>query len=313
MDGVILGSAPRDLSSQFFRGDLSYGYTIRRVLEDAANDQNVKGVLLHLQTPGGTIYGARAIHDGVLAFKRTAKRPVIAFIEGLSASGGVMAMVGADKIYADHGSFIGSIGVLGPQILYYNKPIATDGGLLGGGITTREGIEQTIVTAGRGKDLGNPFRAPTAEEVQVLQGGVDTEYAHFVKHVSTFRKIDENVIRNDMGAHIFDNEKAQAFGLIDGTLDRNATIERLAESAKLGKDYQLVRPRGEQGSFWAQFVNQQCAVGRESRSQDGRAARAPSGAVRGGGDASARLLRRAVEAVRAVSPDGAVSRRRPAA
>ena len=127
VDGVILGSAPRDLSSQLFRGDVSYGYTIRRVLEDAANDQSVKGVLLHLQTPGGTIYGARAIHDGVLAFKRNAKKPVIAFIEGLSASGGVMAMVGADKIYADHGSFIGSIGVLGPQILYYNKPVATDG------------------------------------------------------------------------------------------------------------------------------------------------------------------------------------------
>ena len=113
------------------------------------------------------------------------------------------------------------------------------------------------MTAGRGKDLGNPFRAPTAEEIQVLQAGVNTEYSHFVKHVSTFRKIDENVIRNDMGAHIFDNEKAQSFGLIDGTLDRNATIEKLAESAKLGKDYQLVRPRGEQSGFWTQFINQQ--------------------------------------------------------
>lgn len=159
--GIILGTSPRDRASSLFLADVTYGYDIQRALEDAAGRDDIKGVLLHLETPGGTIFGSRAIHDGVVHYKETAGKPVVAYVEGLSASGGVMAMVGADRIFADHGSLVGSIGVLGPQLIYYDKPMAVDGGLFGGGITTQGGIEQTIITAGRGKDLGNPFRRPT--------------------------------------------------------------------------------------------------------------------------------------------------------
>jgi protease IV len=252
VDGIILGTPARDVSTQFFQMGITYGYQVRRALEDAARNDEVRGVLLHVQTPGGTIFGSRAIHEGVMAVRK-ANKPVIAYVEGLSASGGVMAMAGADRIVADHGSFIGSIGVLGPMLVFYNRPVAFDGGLIGGGITTEGGIEQTVIMAGRGKDLGNPFRRPTPDEVASLQRGVETAYAEFVHHVATNRGIEETVIRDQMGAHIFGTEAARELRLIDDTLDRRQAIDQLAEMAKVGDDYQLVRPRFEQATLFGQL------------------------------------------------------------
>lgn len=248
VQGPILGTPPKDRATQLFSAGYTYGYEVQHQLEAAADDKNIKGILLHLQTPGGTIFGSRAIHDGVVAYRKKADRPVVVYIEGLSASGGVMAMVGANAIYADHGSLIGSIGVLGPQLLYFNKPLATDGGLLESGIVTQNGIEQTIVSAGRGKDLGNPFRRATDEELSTLRRGVEAEYAQFVQHVATHRKIDPGVIRDQMGAMIFDNTTAQDYGLIDGTASRAESVQKLATLAGLGEDYSLVRPVDEDGS-----------------------------------------------------------------
>jgi protease IV len=252
VDGVILGAPTRDVPTQFFRVGITYGYQVRRALEDAARNDDVKGVLLHVQTPGGTIFGSRAIHEGVMAVRK-ANKPVIAYIEGLSASGGVMATAGADRIFADHGSFIGSVGVLGPMLIFYNRPVAFDGGLIGGGITTEGGIEQTVIMAGRGKDLGNPFRRPTPDEVASLQRGVENEYGQFVQHVATHRGIDETVVREEMGAHIFGTDAARALRLIDDTLDQRQSLAQLAEMAQVGEDYQLVRPRFEQATLFGQL------------------------------------------------------------
>jgi protease-4 len=249
VEGLILGAPPRDRSAMLFLSGVTYGYEVQQVLEDAVEKDEVKGVLLHLQTPGGTIFGARAIDDGIKRYRDRTKKPVVAYIEGLSASGGVMAMVGASKIYADYGSLIGSIGVLGPQLLFFNKPLATDGSLLESGIVTQNGIEQTVISAGRGKDLGNPFRRPTDEEVATLTRGVEAEYEQFVQHVARSRQIETTTIKDKMGAMIFDNAAAQAYGLIDGTASRGDTIARLAEMAGVGKDFQVVRPGEDEGGL----------------------------------------------------------------
>jgi len=120
-------------------------------------------------------------------------------------------------------------------------------GLLGGGIVTENGIQQTIISAGRGKDLGNPFRKPTEEELRVLRQGVNNEYNAFVRHVAQARKLDEPVIRNQMGAMIFDNQTAQQYKLIDGTKTRPQAIAELAKRANVGTDYQLVRVSQSRG------------------------------------------------------------------
>ena len=255
VNGIILGSAPDEDFSFNLSEFLTYGYEVADTLADAAEDDEIKGVLMRFRTPGGTIFGSQAIYRAIKDYKEKTGNPVVVYIEGMSASGGVMAMVGADAIYADHGSLMGSIGVLGPSLTYFNQPTATEGGLFGGGIVTEGGIERTTITAGRGKDIGNPFRKPTEEEIANLTDGINTEYANFITHVASNRNMKENFIRDDMGAQIFGNEKSEIFGLIDGTLDRDSAIEALAKLAKLGDDYQLVKPKSKTDSLFNQFMS----------------------------------------------------------
>ncbi len=253
IQGLILGTMPSNFP-MFLSENLTFGYDIQAQLENAASDDSVKGVFLHIQTPGGTIFGSYAIAEAITNFRETTNKPVLAYIEGLAASGGVMAMVTANEIYADYGSLIGSIGVIGPQLLYYNQPMALDGGLFGDGITTKGGIEQTILFAGKGKDLGNPFRKISKEELENWQKGLETEYGQFVRHVAQTRNIDESIIRDQMGAQLFDNQTAEGYGLINGTLNQNAAIDKLAELAGVSDDYQFVRPVRRSGQLLAQLL-----------------------------------------------------------
>lgn len=254
VNGIILGSSPEEDFGFGLSDFLTYGYDIVDTLEEAAEDDNIKGIFMPFRTPGGTIFGSQAIYRAIQKYREDTGNPVVVYIEGISASGGVMAMVAANSIYADYGSLIGSIGVLGPSLTYFNKPIATDGGLFGGGIVTQGGIEQTAITAGRGKDLGNPFRKPSDEEIANLKAGVNNEYENFVSHVAKNRNMEPEMIRNEMGAQIFDNKTAQAYGLIDGTQYRSEAIRSLAALAKLGDDYKLVKPLYERKSLMDQLL-----------------------------------------------------------
>lgn len=240
LNGPILNSPS---NSGFFGLDagVTYAYQLQELLEKAAEDDRIQGLFLRVSTPGGTVVGSNVVYEALANYKETTENPIYAYIEGLSASGGVWSMVAADQIFAAPGSIIGSIGVIGPTLVYFNGPVAVDGGLLGGGVTTQGGIQQFVISAGKGKDLGNPFRQPTTEELQVLRDNINVEYDNFVAHVAATRDISEQTLRQEMGAYIFGTEQAEQYQLIDDTMGRPEAIAALATALELGEDYQLVR------------------------------------------------------------------------
>jgi protease-4 len=136
---------------------------------------------------------------------------------------------------------IGSIGVIRGPLQQFNDVVAIDGGLLGGGVTTEGGIEFEYLTAGRSKDLGNPYRPLLPAERAVLQESLDNSYADFVAVVSEGRGIPESTIRNDLGALIFGPEQALENGLIDGIANRDEAYARAAELAGAEGDDWVVR------------------------------------------------------------------------
>ncbi len=240
VNGVILGEGDGGLS--FLSEGIAPGYDIKSELYAAAEDEAIKGIVLEVNSPGGTIYGAKAIADGVAYYKQKTNKPVIAQINGMAASGGIWAAVAADSVYADQGSSIGSIGIVMGPFKYYDQPISEDGGLLMGGVVTHNGIETVTLTAGRSKDIGNPYRRLTTEEIATLQGSINDEYATFVQYVAGRRKIEPAVITDQMGAMIYSNKAAQEFRIIDGTKSREETYAELAKQASLNEDdYQVVR------------------------------------------------------------------------
>ncbi|MCC7076029.1 MAG: S49 family peptidase, partial [Acidimicrobiia bacterium] len=168
--GLILGQGD-GAGGGFFGGEVTYGYDVKAALEDAAEIDDVKGVVLDITSGGGTIYGSVAISDGVDRYREETDRPIISFVEGVAASGAYWAAASTDEILVDHGSSVGSIGVIYGPFQFFDRPVAFDGGLLGGGIVTQNGISVTYFTAGRGKDMGNPFRPLTDEEISIAQTG----------------------------------------------------------------------------------------------------------------------------------------------
>lgn len=244
LTGVILGTPPYPVQDSYVYSiyDVTFGYQLRDQILAAAKDETIGGVLIHTRTPGGTIFGSMAIHEGITRYREETGKPVVVWIEGMSASGGVYSTAAASAIYAAPGSAIGSIGVIGGSQVYYNKPTAFQSGLFDSGVVTEEGIEVSYMHAGRGKDAGNPFRRMTEEEREIRQQGLDRSYADFVNHVSKGRGIEPAKIVDELGAHIYGNVQAARYGLIDATLSLEGAWNALALLAGVeGEDFSVVR------------------------------------------------------------------------
>ncbi|MFT3970907.1 MAG: S49 family peptidase [Micropruina sp.] len=195
----------------------TYGYEIARTLDGLSAD-DAAGVVLLMNTPGGTINGSRAIADAVERYQSRTGKKVVAFVQGMSASGGMYAMAGADKIIADHGTLVGSIGVIFGPFVRYKDVVGTSGSILESGVTTTGGITQEYLTQGKGKDFGNPFRDMTAQERKVMTDGMANEYQAFVNWVAEHRGIPAKTIVDDLGAYVYDPKSAIAKKLIDAQL-----------------------------------------------------------------------------------------------
>ena len=96
------------------------------------------------------------------------------------ASGAYWASLSGNKIFANYGSLIGSIGVKGPDWIYFDEPIVISSGLLGSSIATKKGIKKFNNIAGNSKDIFDPFRPPTNNEKIDLQNAVQNIYNDFV-------------------------------------------------------------------------------------------------------------------------------------
>ncbi len=223
VSGPILAGA--DAGSTLAGG--TYGYELAKQI-DALGADDAAGLLLVLNTPGGSVNGSKAIADAIARYQERTGKKVVAHVQGISASGGMYAMAGADEIIADYGSLIGSIGVIYGPFERYRDVTAITGTIFSPGVVTTGGIEYTYLTMGRDKDFGNPFRDMTTEERDTLLGGMENVYDDFVAAVAEGRELEPSYITEKLGAHIFDPETAIENGLIDAQLGIEEAYRRAA-------------------------------------------------------------------------------------
>lgn len=248
--GVILTTEQGTDPFAFLLPNVVFGYSIKEQFSRAANDSSINGVILEVDSPGGTITGSKAISDGIEYYKNQTKKPVYVHISGLGASGGYWAAAAGDQIISDAGSLIGSIGVIMGPFKYFNK-VLSEGGL-GYSVLTEEGIETFNITAGEGKAIGDPYTRMTERERSVLQQGVNNEYDIFVNHVSSQRNITPQEVRERIGALVYDNRQALELKLIDSVGSREEAYVALAKAANVTeKDFQIVGERAT--DFWSEL------------------------------------------------------------
>lgn len=177
--------------------------SVKEQLTRATQDENVKAVVLRINTPGGTVTASDIIHHELKTFKASRKIPIVASIMDVGASGGYYIAAAADTVLAHPSSVTGSIGVI---MLTVNAR----------GLLEKVGLEATAVTSGPRKDMGSPFRTMTTEERAIFQGLIDSFYQRFLTIVQEGRphlQIDQ--IKKLADGRIYTGDQAKAAGLVD--------------------------------------------------------------------------------------------------
>ena len=147
-----------------------------RQLKRARNDQHVKGLIIRVDSPGGTISASDQIHNEILKYRRQTDKPVVAFMQGVAASGGYYASVACDRIIAEPTVITGSIGVMGGYFVLQEL------------LEDKLGIQPVIVKSGPKKDWPTPFQPPTDEQRQYLQDKlISPAYERFIQLVADGR------------------------------------------------------------------------------------------------------------------------------
>jgi len=204
VDGLILNAKVGGLLSD---GDNMMSTFCER-LQAAADDPQVKAVVLRINSPGGAVTASDIMYHEVRRFREKTGKPVVACMMDVAASGGYYLAMSADRIYAHPSTVTGSIGVI---MSLYNAA----------GLFQMIGVKSNPIKSGPNKDIGNPAREMTAEEHAILQGMVNSFYDQFVQVVVRGRGLPEDRVRALADGRVYTGLDAQKLGLVDqiGYLD----------------------------------------------------------------------------------------------
>lgn len=198
-----------------FKGAGAYGYAdqneIRMHIRNAVNDPAVTGIMLYIDSPGGSVAGTQDLADEIRAAGKV--KPTAAYAEDLMASAAMWIGAATQEIYSNASALIGSIGVV-TAIADYTKMLEN------------AGVKVTMITTGKLKAAGSPFVQTTDEHVKYIQSLIDQTMNAFVADVSRGRGMRGETIRK-MEAAVFTASDAVENKLIDGIASFDQAFTKL--------------------------------------------------------------------------------------
>jgi protease IV len=197
-------------------------------LKRAHDDSGVKAVIIHINSPGGTVTASDVMYREVLHFKESSRKPVVISMGDVAASGGYYLACAGDEIIAHPTTVTGSIGVI-IQTVNFSEGMG------------RIGIKAESITSGPNKRMGSPFEPMPQEHRELLQGLVDEFYGNFKSIVTTNRKtISPNDLPWLTDGRVVTGRRAVEAGLVDGVGDLRDAFEAAKARANL-KSAKLVK------------------------------------------------------------------------
>jgi len=202
--------------------------SVYRQLKAARQDKHVKGVIVRVNSPGGTISASDQIYKAISKFRKEENKPVIAFMQGVAASGGYYTSVACEEIIAEPTTITGSIGVISWYFVVQEL------------LEDKLGVLPVVVKSGQKKDWPSSFRAPTPEEIQYMRDKLITPALdRFVKVVADGRKTKTSLTLDDVrrlaDGGIFGAQEAVEEKLIDKIGYLDDAIERVKTLAGIDK------------------------------------------------------------------------------
>jgi protease IV len=200
---------------------------IVRELNEFRKDDNVKAVVLRIDSPGGVVGPSQEIYAEVK--KLAARKKVVVSMGSIAASGGYYIAAPASLILANPGTITGSIGVL---MRFSNLE-----GLMG-----KIGMKSFTLKTGKFKDVGSPVRPMTDQEKAMLQNVIDSTHGQFVKAVAEGRKLPVADVKAIADGRIFTGEQAMALKLVDRLGTLQDAVEEAGRLAGIKGEPALIRP-----------------------------------------------------------------------
>ncbi len=202
---------------------------INKQLEDFADDDSVKAIILHINSPGGGAAASQEIYHEVLRIRTKHKKRIVASIESAGASGAYYIASAADKIYANQASIVGSIGVIAQWVNY-------------GDLLQWAKLKDVTIKAGALKDAGSPTRDLTPAERAYFQNLIDNMHQQFIDDVATGRQLPVAQIQALATGQVWTGQQALPLHLIDQTGGFHEALMDTARAVGIRGEPTIVRP-----------------------------------------------------------------------
>jgi protease-4 len=201
-----------------------------------AEDDSIKAIIIHVNSPGGGVAASEEIYREVKRVRDEKHKRIVASIETVGASGAYYVSSATNKIYADNGSVVGSIGVIAEWVNY-------------GDLMRWAKLKPEVLKVGQFKDTGDPTRELTPAERQYMQGLIDDMYGQFVQAVADGRHAKASDIKSIADGRVWTGEQAMGLHLIDQIGDFRAAVLDTAKSVSISGEPVLVHPERDRKSL----------------------------------------------------------------
>ena len=218
---VVQGQIVPGESSMGFAG----GETLRRLIDQARDDEYSKALVLRVDSPGGSVFASEQMRRAIVRYQASG-RPVVVSMASVAASGGYWISMNADRILAHATTITGSIGVFGLVPTFENSLDKL-------GITT-DGVGTTNWSGGL-----SPVRPLSPAARQGLQMVVEKDYRNFISRVAEARELPLETVDSIAQGQVWSGQDALDLGLIDALGDFDVAVEQAAALAGL-KDFEVV-------------------------------------------------------------------------
>jgi protease IV len=210
--------------------------TIVPQLKKFGDDDSVKAIIIHVNSPGGGVAASEEIYREVKRLRDEKKKRIVASISTVGASGAYYVSSATNKIFADNGSIVGSIGVIAEWVNY-------------GDLMRWVKLKPEVLKVGEFKDTGDPTREMTPAERAYMQSLIDNMYGQFVQAVADGRHAKTDDIKSIADGRVWTGKEALGMHLIDQIGDFQAAIDDTAKSVGIKGEPTLVRPERNRQSL----------------------------------------------------------------
>lgn len=216
----VIGTIQEESTDSFSESEYLHDSTLDYI-DELIGDESNKGILLYVDSPGGTVYESEELYLKLKEYKEKTGNKIWAYMAHYAASGGYMVSMAADKIYANPNTTTGSIGVI---ISGYDLT----------GLYEKLGIKYYSITSGAYKDNSNM----TEEQIAIYQQEVDEAYEKFVDIVEEGRKMSETAVKKLADGRTYTASQALKLGLIDEIGLYDEMQETMREEFEIDEIYQ---------------------------------------------------------------------------